>query len=88
MTIRIDLSPEQERKAAVRAAERGQDVQAYLADVVEREIDRPTLHEILAPVHDEVRKSGASDAAIDEVLQQAIRASRAARRAQNRPGKA
>ena len=61
MTITIDLSPEQERRLAERAARAGQDVTGYVHHLIDRDIDAESLDAILAPVRRDFEQSGMTD---------------------------
>jgi len=66
MTLDIQLSPEAARLLRERAAALGLDVATYAAKIVEEDLKKPTLDEIMGPVHDLVRKSGMTD---DEIME-------------------
>ena len=85
MPITINLSPEEERKLAERAAQSGQDPTSYvhrlITDALEVEAPaengtgdsqetRPTLAEILAPVHEDFRKSGMTEDDLDALVEE------------------
>ena len=59
MSITISLSPEEEKRLRERAARAGQDVAAYVRQLIHREIHG--VSEALAPFRHEVDKSGISD---------------------------
>jgi len=59
MSITISLSPEEEKRLRERAARAGQDVAAYIRQIIRREIQ--DVSEALAPFRHEVDKSGISD---------------------------
>ncbi len=59
MSITISLSPEDEKRLRDRAARAGQDVAAYLCQLIRRDVH--DVDEALAPFRDEVAKSGISD---------------------------
>ena len=61
MTITINLSPEQERRLAERAARAGQDVTGYVHHLIDRDIDAESLDAILAPVRRDFERSGMTD---------------------------
>ena len=61
MTITIDLSPEQERRLAERAARAGQDVTGYVHHLIDRDIDAESLDALLAPVRRDFEQSGMTD---------------------------
>ena len=59
MSITISLSPDEEKSLRERAARAGQDVTAYIRQIIRREIQ--DVSEALAPFRHEVDKSGISD---------------------------
>ena len=85
MTITIHLSPEEERRLAERAARSGQDPTSYIHRLITEalEVDapaengtsvpqeaRPTLAEILAPVHEDFRRSGMTEEGLDALVEE------------------
>ena len=86
MTVTIDLSPEEERRLQERAAQFGQDLTAYLRRLIQEDLEAAspakgrTFAAILAPVHEDFRKSGMTDGELDTLLEEALRESRAERR--------
>jgi hypothetical protein len=70
VTVKLSLTPEEERRLFTRATEKGQDVANYLRTLVEEELRRPpALSEILAPIHDEFRRSGMSEEELETLLE-------------------
>jgi hypothetical protein len=61
MTIMINLSPEQEKRLAERAARSGQEVTAYVHHLIDRDLDPKSLGAILAPVRRDFEESGMTD---------------------------
>ena len=61
MTITITLRPEQEKRLAERAARAGQDVDAYVHQLIDRDLDAEHLDLILAPVRRQFEESGMTD---------------------------
>jgi hypothetical protein len=86
MTVTIDLSPDEERRLQERAAQLGQDLTAYLHRLIRENLDATpparsrTFAEILAPVHEDFRKSGMTEEELDTLLREALSESRAERR--------
>jgi hypothetical protein len=76
MPFMISLSARTEDTVRRRAAEAGKPADDYVADLVEQAVKRPTLREILAPIHQEVAASGISQAELDQTLRTAIDAVR------------
>jgi hypothetical protein len=85
MTVTIDLSPDEERRLQERAAQRGQDLTAYLRRLIREDLEaaKPaqgrTFAEILAPVHEDFRKSGMTEGELDALLEETLSESRAER---------
>ena len=82
VSITVSLSREAEEAVRRRAAVAGKAVDQYVSDLVQEAVTRPTLSEILAPVHEEVRNSGMSDQELDGLLKSELDAYRAERRTQ------
>ena len=61
MTITINLSPEQERRLAERAARAGQDVPAYVHRLIDHDIQAESLDAIPAAVRRSFEQSGMTD---------------------------
>src|SRR3712207_4273962 len=85
MTITIHLSPEEERKLAEQAAQNGQDPTSYVHRLIAEALEvepsaangpsvsqeaRPTLAEILAPVHEDFRRSGMTEEGLDALVEE------------------
>ena len=66
MTLDIHLSPEAARLLRDRAAAKGLDVAEYASRIVEEDLLKPTLDEILAPVRADFAQSGMTE---DEILE-------------------
>jgi hypothetical protein len=83
MTIKIDLSPEEQQFLTKRAAARGQDVSEYAHRLLRQGLmlKPQSIVETAQPFADAVTASGVSDEEFDQVAQQAIDEVRAARRA-------
>jgi predicted DNA-binding protein len=71
MTLEIRLAPDEEARLRDRAAAAGQDVQTFIREAVFEKLDRPTFAELLAPVHEEVRRSGMGTDQVDALADQA-----------------
>ena len=72
MTVKLSLTPEEERMLVARATEKGQDVADYLHTLVEEDLKRaPALSEILAPIHEEFRQSGMSEDELSTLIEEA-----------------
>lgn len=71
MTMTISLPPDEEKKLAERAAASGNDMVAYVHQLIRKDISLPSFAELFAPVHRAVRESGATQSEIDSVVQAA-----------------
>jgi predicted transcriptional regulator len=61
MVVSIKLSAELERKLADRARASGQDASQYVQRLLERDLSAASLDEVLAPLRDEIQRSGITD---------------------------
>ena len=62
MSITIQLSADEEKRLAERAARSGRDLPGYVHLLIERDIQaRPSVDEALAPFRRQVEESGMSD---------------------------
>jgi hypothetical protein len=86
MTIRITLTPEQERKLEAIAHRNGKDPSAYVNDMVTTYLNgvesegEKTFEEILAPVWEGWRQSGMTEEEIDDLFRQELEDVRRERR--------
>ena len=84
MTVTIELSGDEERRLAERAARLGQDLDAYLRRLIRADLEVEgtgrTFAEILAPVHEDFRRSGMGMNELDALLEGTINESRAERK--------
>src|SRR5205085_9893064 len=71
MVLKLEITRELECKLLERARDRGQDVTQYVQRIVEHELTRPTLDEFLAPLRDEVQRSGITDDELDALVEEA-----------------
>src|SRR5690349_8627995 len=87
MTLQISLAPDEEARLRERAAAAGKDVQTFAGEALIDTLERPTLAELLAPVHAETRRLGTSVEEIDAMLDRARGEALADRKAarQSRP---
>ena len=74
MTLEISLAPEEEVKLRGRAAALGQDLQTFVREAALEKADRPTLSELLAPVHEDTRRRGITVEQVDEAVERARKA--------------
>ncbi len=81
MTITLRLSPEAEKKLMERASESGQDVASYVQRLIARDIEGPkTLAELLAPIHEDFRKSGMTEKELETFLESELAEARKERK--------
>jgi len=71
MAITISLPSRTEKRLRARASQNGVDVSVLAGQLIEKEIQRPCLSEILAPLRKQVRESGISDEALTVILEDA-----------------
>lgn len=63
MNLTINLSPDEEKRLVERAARNGQDLTAYVHQLIERDIQ--VVGEALAPFRRQVEESGISEDELD-----------------------
>jgi hypothetical protein len=85
MTLQIPLAPDEEARLRQRAAAAGKDVETFAREALIETIDRPTLAELLAPVHTETRRLGTSVEEVDAMLDGAREEARRERKARRPP---
>lgn len=74
MILTIELKPETEAKLKNRAVALGFDVDNYVENIIEKELNKPkTLDEIFAPVREEFEESGMTEIELDDLIYQARR---------------
>ncbi|MEJ7708587.1 MAG: hypothetical protein WKF84_01715 [Pyrinomonadaceae bacterium] len=73
MTITIDIAPEKEKKLEERAKSSGQsDVAEYVQKLIDKDLElSPSLRELFAPVREDIKASGMTDAELDALLEKA-----------------
>ena len=81
MPMTLTLTPDIERCIRDRAATTGRDAEEYALMVLTRDVKRPTIDEILAPVRDQIAASGITDEELDEFFREQLRQVRAEHRA-------
>jgi hypothetical protein len=86
MTITINLPQATVEKLEAQAAASGKDVETFVREAVEVKLAASgrSLQEILAPVHEEFRKSGLTEAELETLVDDAVAETRAAQRATRR----
>lgn len=82
MSITITLPPATEERLRAEAEATGKDVDTFVAEAVETRLSLSTmsLRDILAPVHEDFRRSGLSDGELDALLGESLDESRAGRK--------
>jgi hypothetical protein len=79
--LTLRLSEHARARLAERAAERGQDPEGYVSDLIERAVTRPSIDEVLAPFRKQVADSGMGDDELDGFLRDELAAARRERKA-------
>ncbi len=74
MEITISVPPKIESILMQKAAAKGQDVKTFIESLVEHQVVKPSLDEILAPMRKDFAKSGMSDDELDELIKTERRA--------------
>lgn len=81
MTLEIALAPDEEAKLRARAASLGLDLQTFVREAALEKAERPTLSELLAPIHEDTRRRGITVEQVDDAIDRARRAHHQDRRA-------
>jgi hypothetical protein len=81
MTITISLPPATMEKLQAQAAATGKDVDTLVREAldVKLAVAGRSFRDIMAPVHDDFRKSGMTEQELDDLTQEALSDARAAR---------
>ena len=79
MTITITLSPATEERLRAEATATGKDVSTLVVEAVETRLSlaKVSLRDILTPAHGDFRKSGLSQAELDDLLHESLAEARA-----------
>jgi predicted transcriptional regulator len=87
MTVTIELSSETENKLMAWAAATSKDVSTLVREAVEEKLQAglPTFQEILAPVHEEFRRSGMREEELDNLLESTLAGVHKERRERRNP---
>jgi hypothetical protein len=82
MTITITLPPATEERLRAEAAASGKDVGTFVVEAVEARLSlaKMNLRDVLAPAHEDFRRSGMTDAELDTVLDETLTKARAERK--------
>ena len=85
MTITIELPAAVEEKLRAHAAAAGKNIEAVVVEAVEAKLtlSKISLRQILAPVHEDFKKSGMTEPELDDLLQDSISETRASRHTQS-----
>ena len=70
MTITIDLSVEQQRQLAAKAAQAGHERSAYVHQLIDRDVEAERLDAILAPVRRNFEQSGMTDEELSALVEE------------------
>lgn len=72
LIVKIALSREEESRLRERTERRGVSVERYVQGLVEKDLSkRPSLKQILAPLHADFRRSGMTDEDLEMLLEEA-----------------
>lgn len=80
-TITITLPPDLEKLVEKRAAADGQGVEEYTLSVLRKVTELPTLRELFADVHADIKARGITDEEVERDIDAAVAEVRARRRA-------
>ncbi len=82
MTVTIDLTKEAESRLKLRASEMGKEFPEFVEYLVEREAldPDPSFAEIVAPVHEDFRKSGMTEGELEDFIDDLVQEVRQERR--------
>jgi hypothetical protein len=80
MTFTIELPAQAEARLTEKARIAGIDVPTYVERLLEADATRPSLEELLKPVHQAFRDSGMSEEQLSDLLLKAKKEMRAARK--------
>lgn len=67
MTITFDLPKSAEAKLRKKAKSKGQDVNTFVKNLVEREV-LPSWEELVRPIHEQTKKLGLSEKDVEELI--------------------
>lgn len=71
MNLSVPITPEIEARLRERAASAGKAPETYAAEVLARDLSRPSLDEVLEPVCREVEASNLSEDELSDLLERA-----------------
>ncbi len=70
MDVTISIPAELAPKLLLAASQKGQDIVAYILQLVVRDITAPSLDEILAPVREQFAASGLTEDELDAIFEE------------------
>jgi molecular chaperone DnaK (HSP70) len=76
MSVTIDFAPEDEARLRERASAIGTDIPTFVREAALEKVNRPTLAELLSPIHAATERAGIS---VEEIDAMADRAKKEAR---------
>lgn len=77
MVLSIEIDPETEARLRAQASAAGKDVDAYVAELVQRAAAQSSVDEMLAPLRRQFAESGTSEQELTAQIQAAVDAYRA-----------
>lgn len=72
MTVTITIPAHLEAKIAQRAAAKGVTLEEYAREVLERDVDLPSLRELFAPVREQIKTAGVTDEELSAQVEEAV----------------
>ena len=81
MTLTIDFAPEEIARLREKASVAGTDIGKLVHDAAMETVDRPTLVQLLSPVHQSTLRAGVGVDEVDRSADRAVREARDLRRA-------
>lgn len=83
MTLTINLPKDVGTAVEKKAKLSGRDSAEFIEDLIAREVNRPSLDEILAPIREGFKKSGMTESELEDLIDSEIKAMRAEKRQKN-----
>lgn len=83
MTLTINLPKDVSVAVENKAKLSGRDSVTYIEDLVTKEVTRPSLDAILAPIREGFKKSGMTEPELDDLIHSEIKSMRAEKRLKN-----
>jgi hypothetical protein len=72
MTLTIDFAPDEVARLRQRATQEGKDLGTFIHHAAMETVDRPSLAEVLSPIHEGTAQIGATVEEIDQMADQAL----------------